>query len=71
MKSPAGLVITGFRTDLSRKRILYVFGFTRNNAVKGNKRIHALRFILMAGSGISGQNTCIHTQCVRYVKNTR
>lgn len=61
--------MTGFSVDLSRKRILYVFGFTRNNAGYDNKRIHALRFIVMAGSACQVQNTCIHKQCVRYVKN--
>ncbi|HIB9541920.1 TPA: hypothetical protein ACWYJ2_005125, partial [Klebsiella pneumoniae] len=32
VKQPSTRVITGFMEDLSRKRILYVFGFTRNNA---------------------------------------
>ncbi len=30
-KVPAGRVITGLSIDLNRKRILYAFGFTRNN----------------------------------------
>ncbi len=28
-----------------------------------------MRFIVVEGSGRSGQNTCIHKQCVCYVKN--
>lgn len=32
VKQPSTRVITRFMKDLSRKRILYVFGFTRNNA---------------------------------------
>ncbi len=32
VKQPSTRVMTGFMEDLSRKRILYVFGFTRNNA---------------------------------------
>lgn len=28
-----------------------------------------MRFIVMAGSACQVQNTCIHKQCVRYVKN--
>ena len=32
VKRPSDRVMTGFSVDLSRKRILYVFGFTRNNA---------------------------------------
>jgi len=38
-----------------------VFGFIRNNAGKANKRIRALRFIVMAGSAVSGQNSGIQT----------
>lgn len=71
-KSPewaAGRSSPGVRQDQILKTILYLFGFTRNNAGYDNKRIHALRFILMAGSAVSGQNSCIHNQCVRYVKN--
>lgn len=29
-----------------------------------------MRFIVMAGSAGQVQNTCIHKQCVRYVKNS-
>ncbi|GCE74177.1 hypothetical protein SEA27A368_40100 [Salmonella enterica] len=32
--------------------------------VLNRKRIHALRFIVMAGSGLSGQNNCIHAPTV-------
>ncbi|MFK5047422.1 hypothetical protein ACI4CD_27170, partial [Klebsiella pneumoniae] len=32
VKQPSTRVITGFMEDLSRKTILYAFGFTRNNA---------------------------------------
>lgn len=32
VKQPSARAITGFMEDLSRKRILYAFGFSRNNA---------------------------------------
>lgn len=47
---------------------LAMTGFSRDLSAK---RIRVLRFIGMAGAGVSGQNACIHTQCVRYVKNNR
>ena len=71
VKQPSARAMTGLMEDLSRKRILYAFGLSRNNAGLDNKSIRALRFIVMAGSGLSGQNNCIHDQCVRYVKNSR
>jgi hypothetical protein len=68
---PSARAMTGFNEDRRGKMILYVFGFTHNNAEEDNKRIRALRIIVMAGSVCQVQNTCIHTQCVRYVKNNR
>ncbi|MFY0950861.1 hypothetical protein ACOQM4_26875, partial [Klebsiella variicola subsp. variicola] len=32
VKQPSARVMTGFMEDPSRKRILYAFGFSRNNA---------------------------------------
>ncbi len=32
VKQRSGLALSGFGMDLWRKRILYAFGFTRNNA---------------------------------------
>lgn len=71
VKPRSGLGITGFVVDQGRKEILYAFGFTRNNAGKDNKRILAMRFIVMEGSCPAVQNNCIHKQCVRYVKISR
>ncbi|HCI4279049.1 TPA: hypothetical protein NO555_002342 [Klebsiella variicola subsp. variicola] len=39
-----------------------MFGFIHNNAGKTNKRIRALRFIVMAGSAVSGQNSGFQTR---------
>ncbi|WP_370605018.1 hypothetical protein [Citrobacter braakii] len=50
VKQRSGLALSGFGMDPGRKRILYAFVFTRNNAGKDNKKIHTLRFIVMAGS---------------------
>lgn len=64
-KRPAGPAVAGFVVDQQHRTILYGFGFTRNNAPYHNKRICVLRFIVMAGSSVQVQNTCI----LRYVKN--
>lgn len=45
-QQPFPCLLSGFCVDPSLKRILYAFGFTRN------KRIRALRFIVMAGSAV-------------------
>ncbi|EPY4136419.1 hypothetical protein ACXDTJ_003798 [Klebsiella quasipneumoniae] len=54
--------MSGFAQDLAPERILYEFGFSRNNVGKANKKICALRFIVMAGSAVSGQNSGIQTR---------
>lgn len=54
--------MSGFAQDLVPERILYEFGFTHNSMGKANKMIPALRFIIMAGSAVSGQNSGIQTR---------
>lgn len=50
--------MTGFLAVSSAKTGLYGFGFTRNNA----KRIRLLRFIVVAGYALTGQNRAILKQ---------
>ncbi|EOZ1521541.1 hypothetical protein Q9Z39_004156 [Enterobacter hormaechei] len=63
---PAGPAVAGFFVDLPHKWILYEFGFTLNYVPYHKKRILVLRFIVMAGSSVQVQNTCIpHCRALR------